>query len=144
MEDSHTHILSLAEDREASFFAVYDGHGGAKVAQYAAKNLHKKISLHPMYKKGLIEEAIRLSFLELDSDMLNDDNMRDELAGTTAITVLIKNNKIYCVRIHLFYFIFFCFFFFLYFLIYFILFYSYCGNYATEETLLKKVLFDHF
>jgi protein phosphatase 2C family protein 2/3 len=102
MEDSHTHILSLAEDREASFFAVYDGHGGAKVAQYAAKNLHKKICLHPLYKKGLIEDAIRLSFLDLDSDMLNDDNMRDELAGTTAITVLIKNNKIYCVRIHLF------------------------------------------
>ncbi len=110
MEDSHTHILSLAEDREASFFAVYDGHGGAKVAQYAAKNLHKKICLHPLYKKGLIEEAIRLSFLELDSDMLNDDNMRDELAGTTAITVLIKNNKIYCVSIHLFYYFFLCFF----------------------------------
>lgn len=28
MEDSHTHILSLPDDPDASFFAVYDGHGG--------------------------------------------------------------------------------------------------------------------
>lgn len=28
MEDAHTHILSLPDDKEASFFAVYDGHGG--------------------------------------------------------------------------------------------------------------------
>lgn len=53
--------------------------------------------LHPLYQKGNIEEAIRLAFLELDSDMLTDENMRDELAGTTAIITLIKDNKIYCV-----------------------------------------------
>lgn len=28
MEDSHTHILSLPDDPETAFFAVYDGHGG--------------------------------------------------------------------------------------------------------------------
>ena len=99
MEDAHTHILSCPDDRTASFFAVYDGHGGAKVAQYAAKHLHRKVCTHPLYQKGLIEDALRVSFLELDSDMLNDENMRDELAGTTAITVLIKNSKIYCVSL---------------------------------------------
>ena len=51
MEDAHTHLLSLAEDKEASFFAVYDGHGGAKVAEYAGNNLHKKIASHPAYSK---------------------------------------------------------------------------------------------
>ncbi|CAG2178841.1 unnamed protein product, partial [Oppiella nova] len=92
----HTHILSCPDDKSCSFFAVYDGHGGAKVAQYAAKHLHRKVCTHALYHKGLVEEAIRQSFLELDSDMLSDDQMRDELAGTTAITCLIKNNKIYC------------------------------------------------
>lgn len=96
MEDAHTHLLSLADDKEAAFFAVYDGHGGAKVAQYAGNNLHKKISSHPSYKKGDIVEAIKLSFLELDSDMLKDEAMRDELAGTTAVIILVKNGKIYC------------------------------------------------
>ncbi|KFM67045.1 Hypothetical protein phosphatase 2C T23F11.1, partial [Stegodyphus mimosarum] len=96
MEDAHTHLLSLAEDKEASFFAVYDGHGGAKVAEYAGNNLHKKIVSHPAYKKGDIVEAIKSSFLEVDADMLKDENMRDELAGTTAVIVLLKNGKIYC------------------------------------------------
>ncbi|XP_042898733.1 probable protein phosphatase 2C T23F11.1 [Parasteatoda tepidariorum] len=96
MEDAHTHLLSLAEDKDASFFAVYDGHGGAKVAEYAGNNLHKKIVSHSSYKKGEIVEAIKSSFLEVDSDMLKDENMRDELAGTTAVIVLIKNGKIYC------------------------------------------------
>lgn len=30
MEDAHTHLLSVPEDKEASFFGVYDGHGGTK------------------------------------------------------------------------------------------------------------------
>ena len=28
MEDSHTEILSLREDKGTAFFGVYDGHGG--------------------------------------------------------------------------------------------------------------------
>ena len=28
MEDAHAHFLSLKQDKDASFFAVYDGHGG--------------------------------------------------------------------------------------------------------------------
>ncbi|XP_022236771.1 probable protein phosphatase 2C T23F11.1 [Limulus polyphemus] len=70
MEDAHTHLLSLLEDKDAAFFAVYDGHGGAKVAQYAGSHLHKKIVGQPSYKKGKIEEAIKEGFLAVDSDML--------------------------------------------------------------------------
>ena len=31
MEDAHTHLLSLPDDPQSAFFAVYDGHGGPKV-----------------------------------------------------------------------------------------------------------------
>lgn len=34
MEDSHTHILSLPDDPDAAFFAVYDGHGGTHYIHY--------------------------------------------------------------------------------------------------------------
>ncbi|RWS27960.1 phosphatase 2C-like protein, partial [Leptotrombidium deliense] len=96
MEDSHTHILSLSpDDPDASFFAVYDGHGGDKVAHYAGNHLHKKIVSHMSYANGNIEEAIRLGFLQLDADMLSDPEMRDELAGTTAVCMLMKNNRLY-------------------------------------------------
>lgn len=95
MEDAHTHILSLPDDPEAAFFAVYDGHGGAKVAHYAGNHLHRSILSQPEYKAGNIEEAIRKGFLKVDEDMLVDPEMREELAGTTAIIVLLKNSKLY-------------------------------------------------
>lgn len=80
MEDSHTHILSLPDDPDTAFFAVYDGHGGivtivkyvvrslerncsvvsgAKVAEYAGKHLHKYITKRPEYKEGNIVEALK-------------------------------------------------------------------------------------
>lgn len=96
MEDAHTHLLSLTDDKDAAFFAVYDGHGGAKVAQYAGGHVHQKITSQPSYKKGEIVEAIKQGFLEIDADMLRDENMKDELAGTTAVVVLLKGNRIFC------------------------------------------------
>jgi len=58
MEDSHTHILSLPDDPGAAFFAVYDGHGGATVAQYAGKHLHKFVLKRPEYNDN-IEQALQ-------------------------------------------------------------------------------------
>uniref|UniRef100_A0A023FQF5 protein-serine/threonine phosphatase n=1 Tax=Amblyomma cajennense TaxID=34607 RepID=A0A023FQF5_AMBCJ len=96
MEDAHTHLLSLSEDKDAAFFAVYDGHGGAKVAQYAGSHVHRKIVSQPSYQRGDVVDAIKKGFLEVDSDMLKDDTMKDELAGTTAVVVLLKGGRIYC------------------------------------------------
>jgi len=96
MEDSHTAILNLAEDREASFFAVYDGHGGAKVAQYCGENVHSKIVNDPAYRRGDIPAAIKGGFLSIDQEMLSDESMKDEMAGTTACTVILKGSKLYC------------------------------------------------
>lgn len=96
MEDAHTHLLSLPGDKDTCFFGVFDGHGGAKVAQYAGNNLHKKILDHPAYMRGEVEAAIRDGFLSVDEDMLKDEDMKDELAGSTAVIALIKNNRIFC------------------------------------------------
>ena len=49
MEDAHTHILALPEDKSCAFLAVYDGHGGAKVAQYSCKYLHTRIANQPEF-----------------------------------------------------------------------------------------------
>jgi len=35
--------------------------------------------------------------MQFDEAMQKDENMREELAGTTAITVLIKEKSLYCV-----------------------------------------------
>ena len=49
MEDAHTHILALPEDKSCAFLAVYDGHGGAKVAQYSCKHLHTRVANQPEF-----------------------------------------------------------------------------------------------
>jgi protein phosphatase 2C family protein 2/3 len=51
MEDAHTHLLALPDDNKAAFFAVYDGHGGAKVSEYAGIHLHKRIVNNQFYSK---------------------------------------------------------------------------------------------
>lgn len=96
MEDAHTQLLSLNNDKNSAFFAVYDGHGGAKVAEYAGIHLHDKIINQPAFKEGNISDAMKKGFLEIDQDMLEDEEMKEELAGTTAICVLIRDRKIYC------------------------------------------------
>ncbi|KAF5299611.1 hypothetical protein FQA39_LY11526 [Lamprigera yunnana] len=99
MEDSHTHILSLPEDPGSAFFAVYDGHGGAKIADYAGKHLHKFITNRTEYKEGNIIDAMKQAFLEMDEVMQNDDSLKHEQAGTTAITMVIKDNKLFCANV---------------------------------------------
>lgn len=99
MEDSHTHILSLPDDPGTAYFAVYDGHGGATVADYAGKHLHKHIINQPAYKEGNIPEALQKGFLEFDQAMLDDENLRHVPSGTTAVTVIIKNDKLYCANV---------------------------------------------
>ncbi|UXI22158.1 ABC transporter [Sarcoptes scabiei] len=99
MEDAHTIMLSMPDDPEASFFAVFDGHGGSKVASFAAENLHRGLCSNQQYKDGKIEDALKTIFMEFDEMMFNDEKMRDELAGSTAVVILIKNNQIYCANI---------------------------------------------
>lgn len=95
MEDAHTHILSLNEDQEAAFFAVYDGHGGAKIAAHASKNLHKFIVRRPEYKQGKFKDAIIQGFLECDESMRSDESTKDDMSGSTAITAFLRENSVY-------------------------------------------------
>ncbi|XP_066589819.1 probable protein phosphatase 2C T23F11.1 [Prorops nasuta] len=98
MEDCHVHILSLPDDPETAFFAVYDGHGGDAISQYAGKHLHEYIVKRSEYKSGDIPKALQEGFLELDKVMLDDTVLRQEHAGTTVIAILIKNNVLYCAN----------------------------------------------
>jgi len=52
----------------------------------------------PEYDEN-IEEAFKKGFLATDESMLKDDEMKDELAGSTANTILCKSNKIYCANV---------------------------------------------
>jgi len=96
MEDAHCHILSLSpEDPDASYYGVFDGHGGAKVAAFCANNLHRYIVRREEYKEGNVEEALREGFMECDRVMRTEESLKDEMAGCTAVVAMMKGKKVW-------------------------------------------------
>jgi protein phosphatase 2C family protein 2/3 len=66
------------------------------VARYAAIHLHRYIVKRPEYKNGDVTAAIREGFLECDRAMREDEDLRDEMAGATAVTVLMRGDRLWC------------------------------------------------
>lgn len=87
MEDAHATILDLqagdgkdqkpatANDR-LSFFGVYDGHGGDRVALFAGENIHQIVAKQEAFKKGDIEQALKDGFLATDRAILEGQHGR--------------------------------------------------------------------
>ncbi|KAL8711324.1 MAG: hypothetical protein Q9220_004221 [cf. Caloplaca sp. 1 TL-2023] len=107
MEDAHAAILDLqAEDLEKgfeaaspekrlSFFGVYDGHGGDRVALFAGENIHKILAKQEAFKKGDFEQALKDGFLATDRAILNNPKYEEEVSGCTASVGLISRTTIY-------------------------------------------------
>ena len=85
MEDAHAAVLDLqAEDADKgfvaaspedrlSFFGVYDGHGGDKVALFAGENIHKILAKQEAFKKNDFEQALKDGFLATDRAILSGE-----------------------------------------------------------------------
>lgn len=80
MEDAHTTVLDLLANNPAaakahgsrlSFFGVFDGHGGDKVALFAGDNIHNIIAKQDTFKEGNYEQALKDGFLATDRAILN-------------------------------------------------------------------------
>ncbi|XP_016962343.1 probable protein phosphatase CG10417 [Drosophila biarmipes] len=68
-EDAHNSILNF--DKNTSLFAVYDGHGGAEVAQYCADKFPEFLKNLESYKNGQFEVALKDAFLGFDKTLLD-------------------------------------------------------------------------
>lgn len=81
MEDAHCTILDLLtpqSDNEKkvhpsrlSFFGVFDGHGGDKVAQFAGKNIFDILKKQDTFKAGNYEQSLKDTFLATDRAILS-------------------------------------------------------------------------
>lgn len=67
------------------------------MAKYAGTQLHKCILKQPEYPDD-ISLAMQKGFLALDEAMLNEESLRDVMAGSTAVAVLIRDGKLYCAN----------------------------------------------
>lgn len=97
MEDAHTTLLSLEQDPEAAFFAVFDGHGGQSAARFSGIHLAERIQKEGAFLKGEYAQAIKAGFLGLDYDLKTDPDFLDDISGCTAVcTLFTSDNRIFC------------------------------------------------
>ncbi|KAI5837583.1 serine/threonine protein phosphatase [Morchella snyderi] len=104
MEDAHAAVLDLhkpdvagtaGKEGRLSFFGVYDGHGGEKVAAFSGDNVHKIVVKQSSFEAGDYGKALQDGFLATDRAILQDPRYGDEVSGCTATAALISDTKIY-------------------------------------------------
>ncbi|KAJ9539897.1 hypothetical protein OSB04_026403 [Centaurea solstitialis] len=91
MEDRYSVVLGLQGDSKQALFGVFDGHGGAKAAEYSAENLNKNIMSEVANKnEDEIADAVREGYLVTDSEFLKEDVN----GGTCCVTALIRKGNL--------------------------------------------------
>lgn len=66
-QDAHVCLMDFDDDM--SLFGVFDGHGGAEVAQYAVEMLPSLIK-NELFKQGEYEKALIKAFMDFDSSLI--------------------------------------------------------------------------
>ncbi|XP_028810578.1 protein phosphatase 1bb isoform X2 [Denticeps clupeoides] len=107
MEDAHTAVVGLPHGLDDwSFFAVYDGHAGSRVANYCSKHLLEHIlTSSEVFRPGPdsvedVKSGIRSGFLKIDEYMRNFSDLRNGLdrSGSTAVGVLASPQHLYFIN----------------------------------------------
>uniref|UniRef100_A0A2K5J0A2 protein-serine/threonine phosphatase n=1 Tax=Colobus angolensis palliatus TaxID=336983 RepID=A0A2K5J0A2_COLAP len=113
MEDAHTAVVGIPHGLEDwSFFAVYDGHAGSRVANYCSTHLLEHITTNEDFraagKSGSalelsvenVKNGIRTGFLKIDEYMRNFSDLRNGMdrSGSTAVGVMISPKHIYFIN----------------------------------------------
>lgn len=74
-----------------AFFGVFDGHGGAKAAEFAAKNLGRNIINEvALRSEEELEEAVREGYLTTDAEFLK----LNANGGSCCVTALVQNGEL--------------------------------------------------
>ena len=83
MEDAHAAVLDLqspddlakaGSEGRISFFGVYDGHCGDRIANFSGENVHKILAKQPAFKDSNYEQALKDGFLSTDRAILQGDS----------------------------------------------------------------------
>ncbi|XP_042315724.1 integrin-linked kinase-associated serine/threonine phosphatase 2C isoform X1 [Sceloporus undulatus] len=114
MQDAHVILNDITEEckplpsqiTRVSYFAVFDGHGGARASNYAAQNLHQNlIRKFPKGEVPSVEKAIRRCLLDTfkhtDEEFLKQASSQKPAwkDGSTATCVLVIDNTLYIANL---------------------------------------------
>ncbi|CAN1239937.1 Probable protein phosphatase 2C 11 [Linum grandiflorum] len=92
MEDFYETKISEVDGQTVAFFGVFDGHGGARTAEYLKNNLFKNLSSHPGFTKDT-KKAIVETFRATDASYLKEEEGQKE-AGSTASTAMLLGDRL--------------------------------------------------
>ena len=117
MEDAHRAVIGLpGELKDWSYFAVFDGHAGAKVSAFCADQLLDAITANEDFRAGSsadvrtpeqaedlqatidrVKKGIRTGFLDLDDKMREIPEMMsgEDKSGSTAIAALVSPEHVF-------------------------------------------------
>jgi protein phosphatase 1L len=93
MEDYYETSISEVDGQMVAFFAVFDGHGGSRTAEYLKNHLFKNVISHPDFMKDT-KSAIVEAFKQTDSDYLDEEKSQQKDAGSTASTAVLVGDKL--------------------------------------------------
>ncbi|XP_020112180.1 probable protein phosphatase 2C 11 [Ananas comosus] len=98
MEDFFETRIAEVDGQMVSFFGVFDGHGGARTAEYLKSHLFKNLSDHPDFIKDT-KSAIVESFKQTDDNYLSEEKGHQKDAGSTASTVVLLGNRLFVANV---------------------------------------------
>ncbi|MED6169466.1 hypothetical protein PIB30_021598 [Stylosanthes scabra] len=91
MEDRYSAADNLRGEQKLAFFGIFDGHGGAKAAEFVADNLEKNVLDEVILsEEDSVEEAVKRGYLKTDSAFLKGDLH----GGSCCVTALIRNGNL--------------------------------------------------
>lgn len=110
MEDAHTAVIGLPSLKDWSFFAVFDGHAGAKASAMCSDHLMDHIISNGDFQKmdlksgtetqpslEAIKSGIKTGFLSMDEKLRNTPEVLSgqDKSGSTAVGVIISPTHIF-------------------------------------------------
>ncbi|KAM7276993.1 hypothetical protein ACFE04_018859 [Oxalis oulophora] len=93
MEDFYETRIDGVEGEIVGLFGVFDGHGGARAAEYVKKNLFSNLISHPKFISDT-KSAISDAYNHTDSEFLKSENTQNKDAGSTASTAILVGDRL--------------------------------------------------
>lgn len=93
MEDFYETRIDGVDGKLVGLFGVFDGHGGARAAEYVKHNLFTNLIKHPKFISDT-KSAISESYSYTDSEFIKSEKNQMKDAGSTASTAVLVGNRL--------------------------------------------------
>ncbi|RRT61244.1 hypothetical protein BHE74_00058768 [Ensete ventricosum] len=93
MEDFYETRIDGVDGEIVGLFGVFDGHGGARAAEYVKTHLFSNLIRHPKFISDT-KSAIADAYSHTDSEFLKSENSQNRDAGSTASTAILVGDRL--------------------------------------------------